>query len=157
MLYRPKPTASRRRPARQIRAHALPGRFDETDLKIPTFGIPTGPAIREPPRSTLMPASRLQTVALMLGVVGLAACTSTEEGLIEQGYPPAYAEGFEHGCASGKAAAGGLFEQAQKDQNRYQASASEYAQGWDAGYAKCLADMRTMVVDARNRKPSRDK
>jgi hypothetical protein len=104
-----------------------------------------------------MSASRLQTVVLMLGVMALAACTSMEEGLIERGYPPAYAEGFEHGCASGKAAAGGLFAQAQKDQSRYQDSASQYAQGWDAGYAKCLSEMRAMVVDARTRNPSRDK
>jgi hypothetical protein len=101
--------------------------------------------------------SRLQAVALMLGVMGLAACTSTEEGLIERGYPPAYAEGFEDGCASGKAAAGGVFEQAQKDESRYQDSTSQYAQGWDAGYAKCRREMRAMVVDARTRNPSQDK
>jgi hypothetical protein len=104
-----------------------------------------------------MSASRLQTVVLMLGVIALAACTSTEEGLIERGYPPAYAEGYDHGCASGEATAGGLFEQAQKDQSRYQDSDSQYAKGWDAGYAKCLSDMRAMVVDARTRNPSRDK
>jgi hypothetical protein len=104
-----------------------------------------------------MHPSRLQTVAFMLGTMALAACTSTEESLIERGYPPAYAEGYEQGCASGKAAAGGLFAQAQKDESRYQASDSQYAQGWDAGYAKCLDDMRTMVNDARTRKPSRDK
>jgi hypothetical protein len=104
-----------------------------------------------------MPASRLQALALMLGVMALAACTPTEQGLIERGYPPAYAEGFEHGCASGKAAAGGLFEQAQKNESRYQDSTSEYAQGWDAGYAKCLREMRAMVIDARTRNPSRDK
>jgi hypothetical protein len=96
-------------------------------------------------------------LAFMVAAMAAAACSSTTEELIERGYPPAYAQGFEHGCASGKAAAGGLFEQAQKDESRYQDSASQYAQGWDAGYAKCLADMRTMVVDARNRKPSRDK
>ena len=104
-----------------------------------------------------MPAGRLQAVALMLGVMALAACTSTREGLIERGHPPAYAEGFEHGCASGKAAAGGLFDQAQKDESRYQDSTTEYAQGWDAGYAKCQREMRAMVVDARTRNPSRDK
>ena len=104
-----------------------------------------------------MPAGRLQAVALMLGVMALAACTSTEQELIEQGYSPAYAQGFEHGCASGKAAAGGLFDQAQKDESRYQDSTSEYAQGWDAGFAKCRQDERQMVIDARNRHPSRDK
>ena len=49
-----------------------------------------------------------------------------------------------------------MFEQTQKDPQRYQGE-SEYAQGWDAGYQKCLADMRTMVIDARARNPSRDK
>jgi hypothetical protein len=105
----------------------------------------------------LMPAGRLRAVALVLGVMALAACTSTEAELIERGYSPSYAEGFEHGCASGKAAAGSLFDQAQKDQSRYQDSTSEYAQGWDAGYAKCQREMRAMVVDARTRNPSRDK
>jgi hypothetical protein len=96
-------------------------------------------------------------LALMVTAMAVAACSSTTEELIERGYPPAYAEGYEQGCASGKAAAGGLFAQAQKDESRYQDSDSQYAQGWDAGYAKCLADMRTMVNDARARKPSRDK
>jgi hypothetical protein len=107
--------------------------------------------------STLMHGSTWRIVRTMITATAIAACTSTEEGLIERGYPPAYALGYEHGCASGKATAGGLFEEAQKDEARYQASESEYAQGWDAGYAKCLADMRTMVTDARARNPSRDK
>jgi hypothetical protein len=94
--------------------------------------------------------------AIVVTAMAVAACTSTEQGLIERGYPPAYAQGYEQGCASGKAAAGGLFAQAQQDQTRYRDSNSQYAQGWDAGYAKCLADMRTMVIDARTRKPSRD-
>ena len=101
--------------------------------------------------------SRWRTVVVVASAMAVAACTSTEEGLIERGYPPAYAEGYDHGCASGKAAAGGLFAQAQKDEARYAGSDSEYAQGWDTGYAKCLADMRAMVFDARTRNPSRDK
>jgi hypothetical protein len=101
--------------------------------------------------------SRWRTVVVLVPAMAVAACTSTEEGLIERGYPPAYAEGYDNGCASGRAGAGGLFAQAQKDQERYADSDSEYAQGWDAGYAKCLADMRTMVIDARTRNPSRDK
>jgi hypothetical protein len=87
----------------------------------------------------------------------LAACTSVRQKLVEEGYEPAYAEGFDHGCASGRATAGSLFAQAQKDQARYADSDSDYAKGWDAGYAKCLAEMRAMVVDARMRHPSRDK
>ena len=104
-----------------------------------------------------MRGSRSAIVLVAAAATAVAACTSTTEGLIERGYPPAYAEGYDHGCASGKATAGGLFAQAQKDESRYQAGDSEYAQGWDAGYAKCRADMRAMVIDARERKPSRDK
>ena len=104
-----------------------------------------------------MHGGRWQLVLVVVTAMALAACISVQEGLIQRGYPPAYAEGYDHGCASGKAAAGGLFAEEQKDQNRYQESASEYAEGWDAGYAKCLGDMRAMVIDARARKPSRDK
>ena len=103
-----------------------------------------------------MHGGKWKAVLLAVMVVALAACTSTTEGLIERGYPPAYAEGYDHGCASGKAEGGGLFEQAQRDPERYQ-DAGEYAQGWDAGYQKCLADMHAMVIDARTRNPSRDK
>lgn len=94
---------------------------------------------------------------LVAGAAALAACTSVHESLVERGYSPAYAEGYEQGCASGKAAAGGLFAQPQKDETRYQDSAGDYARGWNAGYAKCLADMRAMVTDARTRNPSREK
>jgi hypothetical protein len=103
-----------------------------------------------------MHGSRRQAVLVVAAATALAACTSVQEGLVERGYPPAYAEGYDHGCASGKATAGGLFEQARKDPERYQGD-SEYAQGWDAGYQKCLADMRSMVIDARMRNPSQDK
>ena len=104
-----------------------------------------------------MQGSRSQAILGAMLLAALAACTTVEEGLIERGYDPEYARGYDHGCASGKAAAGGLFAQAQKDASRYQDSASQYARGWDAGYAKCQADMRTMVNDARTRDPSRDK
>jgi hypothetical protein len=104
-----------------------------------------------------MHGSRLQTVLATVTAAAVAACTSVQQSLVERGYPPAYAEGYEHGCATGKATAGGFFEEAQKDESRYQDSGSEYAEGWDAGYQKCLADMRAMVIDARTRNPSRDK
>jgi hypothetical protein len=97
-----------------------------------------------------------RVVLVLAAGAAIAGCTSVQEGLVERGYPPAYAAGYDDGCASGKAAAGGLFEQAEKDPQRSQGD-SEYARGWDDGYQKCLADMRTMVIDARTRNPSRDK
>jgi hypothetical protein len=105
-----------------------------------------------------MPIGWLQaTLAVQVATTALAACTSTRDALVDRGYSPAYAEGYEDGCASGKADVGGLFAQAQKDQERYAASDSDYAQGWDAAFAKCRRDEQQMVIDARNRHPSRDK
>lgn len=104
-----------------------------------------------------MPGSRWQRILVAVATATvLAACTSVEEGLVERGYDSAYAEGYDHGCASGKEAGGGLFAEAQQDQDRYADSDSQYARGWDAGYQKCLTDMRAMVIDARTRNPSRE-
>jgi hypothetical protein len=104
-----------------------------------------------------MPAGRLQpALAALVAAAALAACTSTEEALIERGLPPAYAAGYDDGCASGKATGGGLFNEAQKDAERYPAD-SQYAKGWDDGFTKCKRDMDAMVWDARTRTPSAEK
>ena len=71
-----------------------------------------------------MPLGRLPVALIAIAAAALAACTSVQQGLVERGYPPAYAEGYDHGCASGKAAAGDLFEQAQKDRSATRATAS---------------------------------
>ena len=97
-----------------------------------------------------MPTSRRYAAHAIIATLLVAACTSTHEALIERGYPPAYAQGYEDGCASGKATGGGLFAQARKDESRYADSASPYARGWNAGYAKCLGDMRAMVARLPN-------
>ena len=98
---------------------------------------------------------RTPLVAL-LTTVALAACGSIEETMIEQGHPPAYAEGYADGCASGKAAAGGLFADARKDANRYGAD-RQYTQGWESGFDECRSDMAGMVLAARLRNPSKEK
>ena len=68
---------------------------------------------------TSMPASRLPaTLAFLVAALALAACGSVKDAMIEQGYPPAYAEGYDDGCASGKQAAGGLLAEARKDASR---------------------------------------
>jgi hypothetical protein len=106
------------------------------------------------------PSMRLRrsqaALVILITVLALAACTSTRDTLIEQGFSPAYAEGYDAGCSSGNAAAGSTFHSPSKDDSRYAAD-SEYAQGWDAGFAKCRRDMAAMVLDARLRNPSRDK
>ena len=41
----------------------------------------------------------------------MTGCVSQKENMIQQGYPLAYADGFDDGCHSGKKAGGLLFEQ----------------------------------------------
>lgn len=74
---------------------------------------------------------------ILLGVllVTLAACQSQRERLLAADYPPAFVDGFEAGCQSGRAAAGPLGGYT-KAVNRYQAEPL-YAQGWDDGFRQC--------------------
>ena len=51
-------------------------------------------------RSRLLPGTRLLL---------LSACASQKETMIDQGYPLAYADGFDDGCHSGHKAGGNLF------------------------------------------------
>ena len=102
----------------------------------------------------VLPVGRRQcTLAALIMLVTLAACVSERDALIEQGFAPAYAEGYDDGCASGSAAAGGLFDDPRKDAERY-ATDTQYTQGWDAGFAKCQRDTAAMVREARLRHPS---
>ena len=104
-----------------------------------------------------MPATRLQrALAAVVAALALAACASEREALIARGFDPAYADGYDDGCASGKEAAGGLFGEARKDPSRYGVD-DQYTRGWDAGSEKCRRNMAAMIRDARLRNPSRDK
>jgi hypothetical protein len=104
-----------------------------------------------------MPATRLQrALAALAAALALVACASTEDALIARGFDPAYAAGYDDGCASGKAAAGSTFHSASKDDNRY-GTDTQYTQGFDAGFAKCWRDMAAMILEARLRNPSKDK
>ena len=97
----------------------------------------------------MLPVGRRQcTLAALIMLVPLAACVSERDALIEQGFAPAYAEGYDDGCASGSAAAGGLFDEPRKDAGRY-ATDTQYTQGWDTGFAKCQRATAAMVRDAR--------
>jgi hypothetical protein len=96
---------------------------------------------------------RWQAVLALVAHLALAACTSTRDALIERGFDPAYAEGYDDGCSSGNDAAGGFFAETRKDRGRY-GNDSQYSQGWDAGFAKCRRDTAEMVREARLRRPS---
>jgi hypothetical protein len=86
----------------------------------------------------------------------LAACGSEKAAMIERGFDPGYAAGYEDGCSSGGEAAGGLFDDFKKDARRYDTE-RDYAQGWDAAFEVCGEKMAGMVRAARQRRPSRSK
>ena len=58
-----------------------------------------------------------------VGVLGLlvmiTGCQSTHEDLIAKGYPPAFADGFDDGCISGRQAAGAITGEFRKNVPRY--------------------------------------
>lgn len=74
---------------------------------------------------------------MLLGglLVMLAACQSLRESMLAADYPPAFVDGFEAGCQSGRAAAGPLGGYT-KAVSRYQAEPL-YTQGWDDGFRQC--------------------
>lgn len=78
-----------------------------------------------------MPRLPLLILALLLG-----GCASTHDQLLAQGYPPAFADGFEDGCGSGREAAGAISGGFRKDVPRYLAD-ERYSSGWEDGFRQC--------------------
>ena len=77
--------------------------------------------------------------AVVLGVLMLlGGCETTREVLIARGFPPAFADGFDDGCSSGRQAAGAITGQFRKDVPRYLKDA-HYAEGWSDGFRQCQA------------------
>lgn len=74
----------------------------------------------------------LHVVAAALSLAVVAGCAGPPTG---QGRPPAYADGYNHGCQSGRAAQDVLGDP-RKDDRRFE-SDPQYAQGWSDGYRKC--------------------
>lgn len=96
--------------------------------------------------------------AALIAAAVLAACTSTKDALLQRGFSPAYAEGYEQGCASGKAAAdAGDPAAAQPDDRHDQVGGDEYAQGWDAGFESCQRNRQIMLREAQRRRQSKDR
>jgi hypothetical protein len=91
---------------------------------------------------------RTATLAALAATLAVAACGSVRQTMIEQGFPPAYADGYADGCSSGNEAAGGLFAETRKDTARYGAD-RQYAQGWDSGFRQCRSEMAATVESDR--------
>ena len=78
-------------------------------------------------------------LASVLGLLLLCAgCQSTHEDLIARGYPPAFADGFDDGCISGRQAAGAITGEFRKNVPRYLKD-SQYAEGWGDSFRQCQA------------------
>lgn len=86
------------------------------------------PTAAKPPRGR-----RLAAMLLSAGLLG--GCQSTREEQLAEGYPLAFADGFQAGCASGRATVSGL-GRFQKDALRY-LQTPLYAEGWHDGYQQC--------------------
>ncbi|UVM04374.1 hypothetical protein [Pseudomonas laurylsulfatiphila] len=68
----------------------------------------------------------------------IAGCQSTHEDLLAKGYPPAFADGFDDGCSSGRQAAGAISGEFRKNVPRYLKDPL-YAEGWSDGFRQCQA------------------
>jgi len=68
--------------------------------------------------------------------------------MISQGYPAAYAEGFEDGCHSGNKAGGSYFDQFKKDVRRFNDD-SDYAQGWSDAFRQCETEQESLERQTR--------
>ena len=78
----------------------------------------------------------------------LASCVSQKEGMVKEGYPVSYADGFDDGCHSGKKAGGNMFEQFKKDVRRFEYD-SQYGQGWSDGFRQCETEEEAMERQIR--------
>jgi len=87
-------------------------------------------------------------IAFCCGLLSLTGCVSQKETMIQQGYPLAYADGFDDGCHSGKKAGGSLFDQFRKDAERFQID-SQYSQGWSDGFRQCESEQEALQRQVR--------
>ncbi|WP_044872203.1 hypothetical protein [Pseudomonas sp. LFM046] len=87
-------------------------------------------------------ACRRAALLFSLCATLLAGCETTHDHLIAQGYPPAFADGFAHGCSSGRQAAGAISGEFRKDVPRYLKDAN-YAEGWSDGFRQCQAQVQS--------------
>lgn len=75
-------------------------------------------------------------------------CVSQKEVMIKEGYPLAYAEGFDDGCHSGNQAGGSVFDQFKKDARRF-SNDDQYAQGWSDGFRQCESQQEAIQRQTR--------
>ena len=91
---------------------------------------------------------QLLIITAICSVIALLGCVTQKESMVKQGYPLAYADGFDDGCHSGKKAGGSMFDQFKKDVIRFQQD-SQYAQGWSDGFRQCETEQEAMQRQIR--------
>ena len=87
-------------------------------------------------------------IVALAAALMLTGCVSEKTTMIKQGYPLAYADGFDDGCHSGKKAGGSLFDQFRKDVPRFDAD-HQYAQGWSDGFRQCETEQESLQRQMR--------
>ncbi|MCB1890392.1 MAG: hypothetical protein KDH20_22490 [Rhodocyclaceae bacterium] len=87
-------------------------------------------------------------IVALAAALMLTGCVSEKTSMIKQGYPLAYADGFDDGCHSGKKAGGSLFDQFRKDVPRFDAD-HQYAQGWSDGFRQCETEQESLQRQMR--------
>jgi len=92
--------------------------------------------------------SRGLLAGLLVVAAFSSACTSTHDAMIQQGFPPAYAQGFDDGCHSGRKAGGSLFDQFKKDVARFERD-KEYASGWSDAFRQCETEQESAMRQQR--------
>ena len=91
---------------------------------------------------------QLLIASVVCSMATMTGCASQKESMIKQGYPLAYAEGFDDGCHSGRKAGGSLFDQFKKDIRRFEIE-SQYAQGWSDGFRQCESEQEAIQRQTR--------
>jgi len=87
-------------------------------------------------------------ISVMVSTILLNGCVSQKESMIQQGYPLAYADGFDDGCHSGRKAGGSILDDFRKDVTRF-SSDTQYAQGWSDGFRQCETEQEAIQRKVR--------
>lgn len=95
-----------------------------------------------------MPSANRLFITAVASAILVAGCVSQKDSMVKQGYPLAYAEGFDDGCHSGNKAGGSLFDQFKKDVGRFDRD-SQYAQGWSDGFRQCESEQEAIQRQTR--------
>ncbi|MCO7555026.1 hypothetical protein [Metapseudomonas otitidis] len=103
-----------------------------------------------------MACMRATLPVLICAALLLAGCETTHDYLVAQGYPPAFADGYQDGCSSGRQAAGAITGEFRKDVPRYLRDRT-YAEGWGDGFEQCKEQMRSQELREFREQVTRDR